>query len=208
LISIIYERGVNLKLNEFQKDGIREVMMIGAGHASTAMARTLKKEIDIQTPTVDLLPLEEIPKNLGQLEIVTIGVYTEVKGDIKGRLLTVFSKKDALRLANMIAEKEIKNIENVPNSVLSDLADILAVSNLGAISDFFGMKIYQSPSETAYDMLGALLEQVIVDISQFSDDVLFSKTDIWVSSEKFNCNQIFFLEASSLRSLLEALENI
>jgi chemotaxis protein CheY-P-specific phosphatase CheC len=58
----------------------------------------------------------------------------------------------------------------------------------------------------AYDMLGALLEQVVVDLSQFSEAVLLSKNDIFVSSEKFNCHQILFLEPSSLESLLKALE--
>jgi chemotaxis protein CheC len=89
---------------------------------------------------------------------------------------------------------------------VTNLADILSVSYLGAISDFFKMKIHQSPSEMAYDMLGALLEQVLLDLSHFSETVLLSKTDIFVRSERFNCHQILFLEPNSLESVLRKLE--
>lgn len=180
--------------------------MIGSGHASTTMARALKREIDIKTPSVELVQLEDIPKKIGSPEKLTIGVYTEIKGDLKGRLLTIFSKNDALRLASMISEKEVNKLTDVSVETIKNLADILAVSNIGAISDFFEMKIYQAPSEVTYDMLGALLQQVIVDISQFSDSVLLSNTAIYVSTEQFNCHQILFLEQSSLETLLRALE--
>jgi chemotaxis protein CheC len=195
-----------LQLTEFQKDAVREVMSIAAGHASTAMARALKREVDINVPSIQMCPLEEVTNNLGDLENLTMMVYTEVSGGLKGRLLTIFSKKDSLRLAGMITGRKVQKLKDVSGETITNLADILSVSYLGAISDFFGMKIVQSPSEMAYDMLGALLEQVIVDLSQLSEWVLLSKNDIFVSSEKFNCHQILFLEPSSLESLLKALE--
>ncbi|MEE9610648.1 MAG: chemotaxis protein CheC [Desulfatiglandales bacterium] len=195
-----------MKLSEFEMDGIREVMMIGAGHASTALAKALKREIDIKIPSVELCPLEDVPKKIGRPEDLSMGVYTEVSGDLKGRLLTLFSKDDAMRLEGMVSGEKIKKLTDVSQSTVTNVADILASSNLGAISDFFGMKISQSPSEIAYDMLGALLEQVLIELSQYSDTVLLSKTDIFVSHERFNCLQILFLDASSLEKLLKAME--
>ncbi len=195
-----------MELNDFQKDAIREVMMIGAGHASTAMARALKKEIDIKIPLVELCPIEDVPKKVGNLESLIIGVYTKIKGELKGSLLTMFSKKDSLRLASMTSGKTVDKISEVPSETVSGLADILAVSTFGAISEFFEIKIHQTPSELSYDILGALLQQVLVDIAQVSDQVLFSRTDIYVSTEKFNCLQILFLESASLDFLLRRLE--
>lgn len=187
-------------------DGIREVMMIGAGHASTALAKALKREIDIKIPSVELCPLEDVPKKIGRPEDLSMGVYTEVSGDLKGRLLTLFSKDDAMRLEGMISGEKVEKLTDVSQATVTNLADILAISNLGAISDFFEMVISQSHSEMAYDMLGALLQQVLLELSQYSDTVLFSTTDIFVSHEKFNCLQILFLEASSLEKLLKAME--
>jgi chemotaxis protein CheC len=195
-----------MKLSEFEIDSIKEVMMIGAGHASTALARVLKKEIDIKIPSVELCPLEDVPKKIGRPEELTMGVYTEVEGDIKGRLLTLFSKNDAMRLETMISGEKVERLTDVSQASITSLADILAISNLGAISNFFEMKIFHSPSEMAYDMLGALLQQVLLDLSQHSETVLFSTNDIFVSHERFNCLQILFLEAASLEKLLKAME--
>ncbi|MFQ5887509.1 MAG: chemotaxis protein CheC [Candidatus Hydrothermarchaeales archaeon] len=195
-----------MQLTEFQRDAIREVVQIGTGNALTAMAKVVKREIDIEIPTIELCSIEEVPKKIGSLDMLTLGIYIEVKGDLRGRLLTIFSKKDALKLASMLSGKKVEKLGDVSIKAVASLGDILAVSNLGAISDFFEMKIHTSPSEIAYDMLGALLQQVLVDIGQYSDTVLFSKTHIFVSSERFNCLQIFFLESTSLESLLRALE--
>ncbi len=135
-----------------------------------------------------------------------MGVYTEVEGDLKGRLLTLFSKNDAMRLESMISGEKVERLTDVSQASVTSLADILSISNLGAISDFFEMKVFHAPSEMAYDMLGALLQQVLLELSQYSDIVLFSTTDIFVSHEKFNCLQILFLEESSLEKLLKAME--
>lgn len=197
-----------MELSDFQKDAIREVMMIGAGHASTAMARTLKREVDIRIPSVDLLLLEDVPGGIGRLESQTIGIYTQVTGDLHGRLLTIFTKKDAMKLAEIKTGSKVKGLNQVSEEALIKIADILAISSLGAIRDFFNMTINQSHSELAYDMLGALLQQILLDISETTSQVLFSKTDIMISTEKFNCHQILFLESKSLETLLKELTKI
>ncbi|HDY74690.1 MAG TPA: hypothetical protein ENH51_06240 [Euryarchaeota archaeon] len=195
-----------MSLTDFQKDEIREVMMIGSGHASTALASKLKREIDIRIPEVDLLPLEEVPGKIDVIDEITIGVYTEIKGDLRGRLLTVFSEEDALRLEEMVSGRSAKGRRDFSAATVTDVSDVLGANSLSAISDFFGMKIEKTPSESARDILGALLQQVLLDISQHSDVVLFSRTEIFVSAEKFNCHQMLFLEASSLEKLLKAMD--
>ncbi len=195
-----------LSLSDFQRDAIREVMSIGSGHASTALASKLKREIDICIPEVDLCPLEEVPEKIDVLDEITIGVYTEIKGDLRGRLLTIFSQEDALRLEEMISGKPAQKQKGFSAATVTGVSDVLSANSLSAISDFFGMKIEKTPSETVRDILGALLQQVLLDISQHSEAVLFSKTEIFVSAEKFNCHQMLFLEAPSLDKLLKAMD--
>jgi len=180
--------------------------MIGSGHASTALASKLKREIDIRIPEVDLLPLEEVPEKIDLLDEITIGVYTEIKGDLRGRLLTVFSEDDALRLEEMISGEKDREAKTFSADLIADVSDIIGASSLSAISDFFGMKIEKTPSETTRDILGALLQHVLLDISQNSEAVLFSRTEIYVSAAKFNCHQMLFLEAPSLKRLLKAMD--
>lgn len=188
-------------------DAISEVMSIGAGHATTALAKALNKEMDLKVPSVEICPLEDIPEKIGKLELTTFGVYTEVLGDLKGRLLTIFSERDALTIASVLSGKKVTDLKDFSVETVTTLADALAEGSLGAISDFFEMEINRSGSETAFDMLGAILQQVILDMSQHSDSVLFSRTEIFLSSERFNCHQILFLESTSLENLKEALED-
>lgn len=196
-----------MQLSEFQMDAISEVMSIGAGHATTALAKALNKEMDLKVPSVEICPLEDIPEKIGKLELTTFGVYTEVLGDLKGRLLTIFSERDALTIASVLSGKKVTDLKDFSVETVTTLADALAEGSLGAISDFFEMEINRSGSETAFDMLGAILQQVILDMSQHSDSVLFSRTEIFLSSERFNCHQILFLESTSLENLKEALED-
>ncbi len=196
-----------MQLSDIQMDAISEVMSIGGGHATTALAKALNKEMDLKIPSVEICPLEDIPNKIGKLDLATFGVYTEVLGDLKGCLLTIFSERDALTIASILSGKKVTDINDFSVETVTTIADALAEGSLGAISDFFEMEINTSGSETAFDMLGALLQQVILDMSQHSDTVLFSRTEIFLSSERFNCHQTLFLESTSLEHLKEALED-
>lgn len=196
-----------MQLSDFQMDAISEVISIGGGHATTALAKALNKEMDLKIPSVEICPLEDIPEKIGELGLATFGVYTEVLGGLKGRLLTIFSERDAFAIAGVLSGKKVTDLKDFPVETVTTLADALAEGSLGAISDFFEMEISRSESVTAFDMLGAILQQVILDMSQHSDTVLFSRTEIFLRSERFNCHQILFLESTSLEHLKEALED-
>lgn len=195
-----------MKISELEMDAVREIMNIGAGHASTVMAQILDKEIDIGIPAVELCYLEAVPKKLGDLEMKALGVYSLIDGGLKGRYLTIFSEDNALKLEAIFSQSPtVEKLNPLAIDRLKDLADVLSENYLRAISEFFMIEINRSISETALDMLGSILQHVLVDMGLFSDSVLFSTTDIYSQTEKINCLQILFLESSSLSMFMEGL---
>ncbi len=195
-----------MKISELELDAVREVMNIGAGHASTVMAKILDKEIDIGIPAVELCYLEAVPAKLGDPEMKALGVYSLIDGGLKGRYLTIFSEDNALKLESIFSQNQnVKELDAQAMIRLKYLADMLAENYLSAISEFFMTEINKSSSEAALDMMGSILQHVLVDMGLFSDSVLFSTTDIYSQSEKINCLQILFLESSSLTMFMDGL---
>lgn len=51
-----------LSLKPMQLDALREVANIGAGHAATALSQMTGQTIMIAVPTINITPLEEVPR--------------------------------------------------------------------------------------------------------------------------------------------------
>jgi len=195
-----------MRLTELQEDAVKEVMTIGAGHASTALAETLGREVDIKVPRAELCAPEDMPSRIGNLGSVKVGVRTGLQGELTGCLLTIFSKEDAINLGAMLSRRRVSSLREVDGAMILQVASTIAASSIKAISEFFGMELRHTSSELAYDMLGAMLEQVAVELGESSEEVLLSGTEISVSSERFNCLQMLFLDSRSFNRLLKALE--
>lgn len=197
-----------MKLNEFQKDAIREIISIGAGNATIGISKAVKKEVDIEIPHIEICPIEEVIEKIGDPEMHAIVVYVRFMNGLQGRVVILFPEEDAIKFDNIISRKNKRAVKISMNSIrtVSSLGSIIASNSLKAISEFLSRRILITEPDIAYDMLGAILQQILVEISQYSKNVLFSKTSIFISSEKINCMQIFFFEPEAMEYLLKVIE--
>ncbi len=58
--------GQTLKLNDLQKDALKEVGNIGAGHAATALSQLLNTKISLAQPRVEVTKFGDLATCLSQ----------------------------------------------------------------------------------------------------------------------------------------------
>ena len=63
-----------VSLDERQRDALREVANIGAGHAATALSQMTDRKIMINVPEVQIRRLEEVAEMLGPPDTVVAAV--------------------------------------------------------------------------------------------------------------------------------------
>lgn len=198
----------SFKLNELQMDAIREVGNIGAGHASMALGQMIKEKVTIKVPHATLVEIEKIPEAVGGAEALIVGIYLRLLGDANGNALLTFKKDQALFLANLMLRKEeegppIMNEEK--EAALKELGNILMGSYLTALSTFLGLNITPSIPYLAYDMAGAVVDLVTIELGRHVDYALFIKTEFAMTNRVLGGDFLIFFEPESSMKILKAL---
>lgn len=193
-------------LSDIQLDALREMGNIGAGNAATALSQLIGELINITVPSVKVLPLEDVPFTLGGPEKVVYVIYLDVLSKISGIMLTTISPESALLLVNKMLGLNEKDISSeIAQSALKEAGSILCGSYLSALSQVVGVSSIASVPSMACDMLGAILNFILAEIGQVAEEVLFIETELFVSSIKLECSQIFLPKPESLETILSSL---
>jgi chemotaxis protein CheC len=164
---------------EFKMDVLREVGNIGAGNAATALSRLLNKPVDMAVPKVRLLPFEEISEMLGGAEQVVITIFLRVEGDAPGNLFFILSPEAAKNLLKElvgILPQTEDFLNEMEQSALCEIGNILAGSYLSSLADFTRLVMSPTVPALAMDMAGAILSYGLLQFGQMGDDALLIDT--------------------------------
>ena len=197
------------KLNEFQADALKEVGNIGMGHATTSLSKMLDKKIDISLNSIRFVPLIYVPELVRNEENV-VGVIQQLKGNINGYLLLMLPKDSAKFLSKMMLDDPVdaNTFDEMEQSLLKELTNIMSGTYISAISNFLGITIMLSPPSQIYDMAEAIINQLVGMMISDADNVLFLRTEFNVHTEKLYGKILIFTDSSSLSKILDAINRI
>jgi len=194
--------------NEFSKtqfDVLHEVVNVGTGHAASALSRLIDQKIMVRVPDVQLVPLSKVSEYLGGAETAIVGLYFKFSGDLSGSILLFLSEEVTESLIEMlIAGVDLgdpEETENVQKSALLELGNIVANSYLNAIAEMMDMRVLISVPYYAKDMLGAIIDVLLIEIAEAADFALLLETDIESAERKINSNIAIFLDDESLNKI-------
>ena len=190
------------KLTELEKDALKEVGYIGAGHAASALSKLIGQRIDVNVSVAAPVSLTQLPEAVGGREESVAGVYLPVTGDLEGAVLLVFPQRSVLALADMLMKREVgaaTRLSEMDQSAIKEVGNILSGSCLTALSQFLGMRLVEHIPDLACDMVGALVDSVTVKFGRKAEQVLVIVVEM-TTQEKVKIMAYFFL----LFSLKEA----
>ncbi len=195
------------KISKDQLDALRELGNIGAGNAATALSQMVDQTVNISVPDVSIVPLKQIPEIVGPEKYVYI-VYSGVLGDISGTMLFLFSEKSASELVSILSKEYAEKMDlssEVSRSALTEVGNILCGSYLNAITQMLGILLVPSVPDLANDMAGAILNFILIEIGEVSDEVIFIKTELFVAKTKLEGNMFFLPNPGTLEVILKAM---
>lgn len=168
------------KLNDLQFDVLKEIGNIGAGNATTALAKMLNTKIDMNVPRVEMVPFTELPDTFGSPEEVLAGILVQLDGDIKGMMMFLAKEESAHTLVNsLMGGMEVSGdgtFSEMELSALSEIGNIIIGAYLSAMSNLTNLKIASSVPYISIDMAGALLSVPAIEFGKLGDKVLLIET--------------------------------
>ena len=198
-------------LNEMQLDALKEIGNIGAGNAATALSKMVGKRVNMEVPLVRILPLKDVPEWLGGPEKEVVGVYLSVFGALAGHILFVMTIDDALKIMRILlgdmapSRDQILSMDELASSAMGEIGNILSSSYLSALADFTGLHLNHSVPAIAVDMAGAIVDAVLIEISQHSDYALLIETVFVEEEDRITGYFMLIPDTGSLEIILQAL---
>lgn len=169
------------ELSDQYFDVLKEIGNIGAGNATTALAQLLGTKVDMSVPQVKLMEFKELGTTMGGEERIVAGIYLAVEGDINGSIIFMMdidSVNAVLEsLMGMRVDDTSEGFNEIEQSALKELGNIITGAYLNSISTLTGLTIYPSVPDLAVDMAAAILSVPATEFGVFGDKMLLIQTD-------------------------------
>ncbi|TGB00303.1 chemotaxis protein CheC [Sporolactobacillus shoreae] len=169
-------------LQSIHLDLLKEAGNIGAGHAATALSTLLQKRIEMNIPSLKVVPLPEVLDRDAEKHVATS--YIEVSGGFRGCFFMMFEVNLANKLIRQLVPDGSVFDNDMGKSAFCEISNILCGSYLSAISSFFHTQLNQSPPNYAVDMEGAILGEGLVELSLYDDSILLIEAELFDQDEK------------------------
>lgn len=166
-------------MTEGQLDALKEISNIGMGHAATALSQLIGETVYLRVPRITVTDIGQVPELLGGAERVVAGVTLQILGDARGNILLIFPAESALRLISRLLGKEAEGmvLDELGESTLKEVGNILASAYLTAMGSLLHITLIPSIPLLAFDMAGAVVDYVLIELSQASDLALMVETE-------------------------------
>ncbi|HYZ16049.1 MAG TPA: chemotaxis protein CheC [Candidatus Acidoferrum sp.] len=192
-----------LVLSELQRDALKEVGNIGAGHAATALSQLLNTTVKLSEPTIDVLKFRDLSSRVGYADRSVAALHMYVRGEAPAQMVVLFDREQALEFVNVFIKRIIGDIQifdSIVDSTLKELGNILAGSYLTALVSLTGINLLPSVPTLSYGTIQAAfrtLMSILPDQDVFLIESQFLDKDRAVSGQF-----ILIPETGSLEPLL------
>lgn len=197
------------KLTVLERDALREVANIGAGHAATALSQMTGRKIMISVPQVTVRRLEDAAELVGPPDTIVAAVLMHMMGDLTGRTLLVLPEKSARDLCRILLRRNdlAERFTEMERSTITETGNILCSAYLNALADFMGMMLVPSVPALVIDLAGAVLTTAYLNFGQARDHVICVDTAFRFdgSTEELHGQFILMPDSPSLTAIFDAI---
>ena len=197
-----------INLTDLQKDALQELANIGAGNASTALSQMVNKTIHIGIPRIDIVDITQATEIIHD-EGVVIGIFMRIPNGIPSYLLLIIPEKSAFLLAGLLTGEPPQGdiLSEMDQSALQEVANVMICAFFDSISELLNISITPSPPHLAYDISDAVMDYILIQIGQTSNDIIVFNVDIKEEKKtQFSMHMCLLPESNSVKVILEKLD--
>ncbi|HEV2644409.1 MAG TPA: chemotaxis protein CheC [Candidatus Elarobacter sp.] len=197
-------------LTEVQRDALREVANIGAGHAATALSTMTGTKIMISVPTITVCALAELAPVIAEADELIALVPMEMSGSLHGHTILAFPLPTAHRLAGLMLRRDAlaaSVLSELEASALTEAGNILAGAYMTALSEFMRMTLLPSPPTLSVGPARDVLTGTALETGHLGGFVFCVETEFMIDHADGRLPGYFLLlpDSGSLGAMLTAV---
>ena len=151
-----------------------KIIKEAAQKASLALSKLTGEQASIEFSKIEVGKIQNVFLKLDP-ELIITGIYLPITGDARGGAILVFPEKIAYNLCDMLVGRRpgtTRQLSELDKSALKEVGNIILGSLLTVLSNNLKIKIIEHLPEFSLDMLGAVVDQIIVQFIQKAEEVL------------------------------------
>ncbi len=153
----------------------------GATRAAAALAKWSNARIGLTVTRVSAVPVSDVPSFVGGSEVLLVGLLMRITGELDGNLLVAFPEDAAQRLIALLTGKAPADAEAwtpLDRSAVEETANIVGNAFFSALVSAVELSARPGAPHFAHDMAGAILEEVLMEQAEVSDQVLLMEISL------------------------------
>jgi chemotaxis protein CheC len=195
----------SIHLSDLQKDALKEVGNIGAGHAATSLSQLLNATVKLSEPSIDVIKFRDLSARVGYENRIVAALHMYVRGEAPGQMVVLIDRAHALDYVNSFLTRvigEISVFDSIVDSTLKVLGNIMAGAYLTAISDLTSVELVPSVPLLSYGTVHAAFRSVMSILPD--QDVFLIESSFLDKDRDVTGHFILIPETGSLHALLAA----
>ncbi|WP_135612980.1 chemotaxis protein CheC [Methanococcoides sp. AM1] len=194
-------------LSEMEVEVLKELGNIGTGHAATSLSKLLDKYIEITVPEVKIVSIADLHGELYNEVVAGVLIaLQDLEGNNSGYLYVMVPMKSADKLvAEMYGTEDVD--DEMYASAVMEAGNILSSSFCDASADFLDIILLPSPPNYAVDMATAVMDGVVSQMAQKSDNLIIFETKL-NSESNIEINLALLPEDDLFSNIMNILEGI
>lgn len=192
-------------------DFLREIINIGSGNAAVALEQLLGARINVEIPVVKIVTREMLSDAVSPPDKPVVGVRMGIVGEVKGSLFFVVPEEQKAELTKLAERaKPGFGMEKYEpdDSVIEEIANIMAGVFLTSIHDFCGLNIYHTVPYMSMDMLLSLIDESIADKIMTASNFILIENSFRVDGGHAINIRVFFVVILMIDSVLVFMNSI
>jgi chemotaxis protein CheC len=149
-----------------------------------------------------VLPLAEAVAIAGAPDELRHGVVVPVRGDMDAIVLLLFPDADARTLCGIYG---IEPSTPDGQSMLGEVGNILGTNYINVLGQMVAMQLEPAPPQVVEDMLGSIMESVLMGRGEDIDTALILDSALQVEDEQCSLSFLLLPADGGIRQLLERL---
>lgn len=196
-----------MTLTELQKDALKEVGNIGAGHAATALSQLLNTKIGLVEPRIDIMKFRDLAARVGHENRAVAALHMYVRGDAPGQIIVLFDRDQGIEFVSRFIRRIIGDIQvfdSISDSTLKELGSIVAGSYLSAIVRLTDTKLAPSVPTLSYGTIQSAFHSLM---SILPDQDVFLIESVFLDKDSAIGGQFVLIpDAGSIEPLLSVFD--
>lgn len=189
---------------DYIQSALKEIVNIGGGNAATSLSQMINQRVRMDVPTVELMEYEEVFQTIHSEDTAVKVVLIQLIGG-EGSFIFVAEPDHANELAKMMMATEGELSEELVDSAVTELVNILVNSFLNATMKLLDKNLIASVPVVTVDMFGSVLTSLYMEQSYFDSKIVIIKNEFWSMGEKIEGSLYFVPNQEFMEEIKEEI---